>query len=231
MDSSSSDDLEDHLEVKHFYRKRDERYYKHNLARRNIRLKQRESSNYDPFIQMETKPKIVQNYKSLNIDSPIIADLSSTPVTNEESLSVEPVERFVDPGYVYEQQSSESTIFDDSEKEEPYSNVDAHPLWVTSKIHDYTSIRTFDFCQEFMALARRGSLCKLLTDEFLKFIKFSMPFPNQIPTTEAELNMLLNVEILFTKRSVCLRCLNEIYSEEFDCSYCLKKDVNSIAHV
>lgn len=98
-------------------------------------------------------------------------------------------------------------------------------------LHDYTSNSTYDYCQAFTTIARQANLSKTSTNEFLSLIKSGLPTPNYLPPTEEALLLLLGVEDLFTKRSICLSCFHELDVNEKICSLCRSTDKNLIACV
>ncbi|CAF4947787.1 unnamed protein product, partial [Rotaria socialis] len=58
-----------------------------------------------------------------------------------------------------------------------------------------------------------------------------LPIPNNMPTTEQELLLLLGVNELFTKRTICLLCYNEF---SYDSKFCPRRcstDRSSIAYI
>lgn len=98
-------------------------------------------------------------------------------------------------------------------------------------LHNHTSVSALEYCEAFTTIARKANLCKLHTNDFLSLIKSGLPFPNHLPSTEKELLVQLNVNDLFTKRSVCLLCGVYFSYHEKICPNCRSQDKTSIAYV
>ncbi|CAF3738937.1 unnamed protein product [Rotaria socialis] len=96
-------------------------------------------------------------------------------------------------------------------------------------LHDYTIDSTYDYCEAFTIVARHANLSKKSTNDFLSLIKSGLPIPNNMPTTEQELLLLLGVNELFTKRTLCLLCYNEFSYDNKFCPQRCSTDRSSIA--
>lgn len=97
-------------------------------------------------------------------------------------------------------------------------------------LHDYTTYSTFDYCNNFTTLTRQAKLCKSHVNEFLSLIKSGLPEPNNLPSTHQQLFSILNIEELFTKRSICLSCNDELNYPQETCHRC-KNGKTFVAHV
>ena len=97
-------------------------------------------------------------------------------------------------------------------------------------LHDHTIYSTNDYCAMFMDLSRKAKLCKSNVNDFLSFIKSGLPVPNNLPSTEKQLLALLDVEDLFTKRSICLSCYDEINYRQTTCHRC-NTGTTRVAHL
>lgn len=98
-------------------------------------------------------------------------------------------------------------------------------------LHNFTTYLAHDYCELFTELSRKAHLSKAQTNEFITFIKSGLPVPNNFPSNEKQLMALLNVEELFTKRSICLSCHRDIKYGSTNCSNCPDSKKCSIAHV
>ncbi|CAF0963255.1 unnamed protein product [Rotaria magnacalcarata] len=96
-------------------------------------------------------------------------------------------------------------------------------------LHDYTIDSTYDYCEAFTIVARQANSSKKSTNDFLSLIKSGLPIPNNMPTTEQELLLLLGVDELFTKRTICLLYYNDFSYDNKFCPQCCSTDRSSIA--
>lgn len=103
-------------------------------------------------------------------------------------------------------------------------------LTTTTYLHNHTIHPTYEYCETFASLSRRAHLCKSHVNDFLSFIKSGLPVPNNLPSTEKQLLALLNIEDLFTKRSICLSCHVQIDYLQTGCGRC-NAEATTIAHV
>jgi hypothetical protein len=205
---------------------REERYIKHNAARRKLRLDAKElcfhsSSTIEctSFIVQPHNPSITEDDRTLHNDHQL-ADKTKTYL-------IEHIPSVTRKTNDYEMFALSNDICD-GEEETP-SHEDTSP--VKLPLHNYTMNSTSDYCERFTIVARQANLSKRSTNEFLSLIKAGLPIPNNLPSTEEALLLLLGVEDLFTKRSICLLCYGELNVAENICLRCHSTDKKSIAHM
>lgn len=103
--------------------------------------------------------------------------------------------------------------------------------YLHSALHNYSNASTLDYCESVSSFLRMSNISKSHSTLLLKMVKSYLPVPNNVPSTIEELLSLLNVENLFTKRSVCTLCKNTLNYDETQCVICRSSDQTSIAHI
>jgi hypothetical protein len=207
---------------------RKERYNKRNAARRKIRLEEKKMCCFhsptapqykSSIIKQNTEP-IIQNDDTLYADQQLADIVKYYSVICTSPVPVE--ENDYDISIVL------SDVYDETET---IPSDDDYVSPIKLPLHNYTMDSTYDYCEAFTIVARQANLSKTSTNNFLSLIKSGLPTPNQLPSTEEELLLLLGVDNLFIKRSICLLCCEEFDYREKNCSQCRSTDKNSIAYV
>lgn len=222
--------------------RKENRYIKHNIARRKLRRDGKKFNCYDLSTTAPRAPSIVdlndwfilEDYEVLGENLQLGEKTENDPNEHVSSLVYEendPSERA--SLLVYEENDCRISIISSDACDEPERTLSDDEIRVSPKVplHDYTTNSTCDYCEAFTIAARRANLSRSSTNEFLSLIKAGLPTPNHLPSTEEALLLLLGVEDLFTKRSICLLCFRELDVKEQICSRCQSTNQNSIAYV
>ena len=212
-------------------RRQENRYIKHNIARRKLRLDGKKSKCYDISTTTSRMPSIVElNDWFVAEDHEILSENRQFDEVDEE-VDNESSERA--SSLACEENDCGMSLISTGICDEPErtSSNDESSSRPKLSLHDYTTNSTYDYCEAFTIAARRANLSRSCTNEFLSLIKSGLPIPNHLPSTEEALLLLLGVEDLFTKRSICLCCCHDFDVKEQICSRCQSTDKNSIAYV
>ena len=105
--------------------------------------------------------------------------------------------------------SSSSDSSDDQSVERP-----------KTRLHLYTNLSTIDCCEGLSIFLRQANVNKSHSSTLLKLVRSFLPVPNNMPESNEELLSLLNVEDLFTRRSLCLECNQSMNYQDEQCSFC-----------
>lgn len=122
--------------------------------------------------------------------------------------------------------------FDDTDLlEEINSNGDDSITLDPIPLHNYTITSTYDYCEAFTKIVRQANLSRESVNDLLSLLKSGLPVPNNLPCTEEQLLVLLGVDELFTKRSICLVCYKEFNYKNKICPLGCSVDKKSIGYM
>ncbi|CAF4500060.1 unnamed protein product [Didymodactylos carnosus] len=226
--------IEAEIEVKYEQQKRRERYGKRNDSRRRKRLEKQILDYPDVSSPTQHTKKIFERTTTLNGE-----DDHSTFVCDADEYDTDDNNHLIEYRFNEQEEtngietnSMSFHIFDDVEPTEHIqSNNHYSSASLVLPLHDYTNNLTFDYCENFMFLARQANLSKKHTNDLLYFISTGLPVPNNMPSTEKQLLSIPDVQELFTKRCVCLLCYRDFDYEQNICPQCGSLNKNSIAYI
>ncbi|CAF4561077.1 unnamed protein product [Rotaria socialis] len=227
------DSIDFNVQYQFSLHKRKERYKRHNAARRQIRSKEKKSC----IARFPTPKQYKLSLAEVNLK--IILEDEYTCLHDNHQLSNDNNHYFIENTSEELNQGNDyeiSIISNDAHAGTPSTEKaqsDDEDCVSLEKVplHDYTIDSTYDYCEAFTMIARQANLSKKSTNDFLSLIKSGLPIPNNMPTTEQELLLLLGVNELFTKRTICLLCYNEF---SYDSKFCPRRcstDRSSIAYI
>ncbi|CAF1434703.1 unnamed protein product [Rotaria sordida] len=76
-------------------------------------------------------------------------------------------------------------------------------------LHEYTDVSSKSYCTDLLHLLRDGDISKSHSTRLITLIKSILPIPNHLPSTMDDLLSFMNVDNLFSRRSICL--ISDIY--------------------
>ncbi|CAF1544137.1 unnamed protein product, partial [Didymodactylos carnosus] len=80
---------------------------------------------------------------------------------------------------------------------------DNRPSIPQQRLHNYTNILTFDYCEDLLTVLRNAHVSKSQSDHIIKLIKSALPISNNLLNTLKGILSETNINDIFTKRSVC----------------------------
>lgn len=219
--------VEYNIELQYMQQQKIERYKKHNAARRKIRLVEKKCCYSHLLNTTHDKLHAFQSNMMSTIEPDCINLYDNYQIAErrfEELLADNNHEISDKLNNIYDEAISLETMQSNDEDDDciPHINV---PL------HHYTLKSTYEYCKAFTIIARQANLSKKSTYEFLSLIRSGLSCPNNMPSSVEELLLLLDVEELFTKRSICLLCYNEFACNDKFCPRCCATDRYSIAYM
>ena len=225
-----------HFQVALFHSQahREKRYTKHNIARKKLRVRGKKFNCYDLIATTPRTPSIVEvNDRSIAEDHENLCGLCDNDDDCQSIEKREESQNEFPPAFADDANDCRNSTISTDTHDSIHITLSEDEISSPVKVplHDYTSNSTYDYCQAFTIIARQANLSKTSTNELLSLIKSGLPTPNQLPPTEEALLLLLGVEDLFIKRSICLACLHELDLNEKICSLCRSTDKNLIACV
>lgn len=129
--------------------------------------------------------------------------------------------------------TEEPTLIDDSVECSTSENDDEeeNDCLIMAKLHQFTNTSVLTFCEELTSFLRRVNMNKSHSSSLLKLIKSILPVPNHLPSSIEELLTRLDIKDLFTRRSLCVLCKEELGFGQRRCSSCLSSDPKTIAAI
>jgi hypothetical protein len=227
------DPLDLTLGTRYGHQKRRKRYDKRNAARRRKRLERNQLIYPDLIIgRHHQQAGFGQETTTINEDDGDSFNDNCEYSSDNNNHHIVSTSKQQDEENVYDMNNMFLDVYDDSEPiEETQSDDNDSTPPVKLRLHHYTNNLVHDYCETFAVLARQANLSKTHANDFLSFIKSGLPVPNNMPTSEKELLYMLDVEDLFTKRSVCFLCCCDFDYEHKMCPQCNSSDKNSIAYM
>jgi len=98
-------------------------------------------------------------------------------------------------------------------------------------LHDYTAISTAAYSTDLLNLLRGADISKSHSKRLISLIKSGLPIPNHLPSTLDDLLSFMNVENLFSRRSICLICKQSLEYKHRKCLTCESVDEMTIADI
>ncbi|CAF2038029.1 unnamed protein product [Rotaria magnacalcarata] len=207
---------------------------------------QRRINKFDLFLQStiptttERKQAIFHQEKNANSvtnqqDEPVIYYDVHSVLDNNSNIKNQHTDDCVTVSRM-EEDDDHSNNYDlnmevDEESMQSNNADDQNQKLITSSLHNYTNISMLDYCEDLSAFLRKASINKSHSTLLLKMIKSFLPVPNNVPSTIEELLLLLNVENLFTKRSICTLCNENLNYNATQCLLCQSLDKKTIANI
>ncbi|CAF1609123.1 unnamed protein product, partial [Rotaria magnacalcarata] len=98
-------------------------------------------------------------------------------------------------------------------------------------LHEYTNVSTKYYCTDLLNYLRAADICKSHSTRLITLIKSILPTPNHLPATMDDLLLFMNIENLFSRRSICLICKEDLEYKQRKCLNCKCCDEKSIADI
>jgi ribosomal protein L40E len=129
------------------------------------------------------------------------------------------------------------TVLDEDEDGSFYDETNVavaeYPLIITpqTRLHYFTNILTNEYCQTLLRTLRDAKICKFQSNAVIKLLESALSEPNNMLSSLKQLLSAMNVENLFVKKKVCIRCENEVPTEQNFCNQCRMADLTKVASI
>ncbi|CAF1326904.1 unnamed protein product, partial [Rotaria magnacalcarata] len=229
------DPLDFQLTKQYNEEKKKERYSSHNAARRKSRLEAKRQCYSQSITTTQDIAFVNKQHVDSIIDNAYLENHHHEHVNDHDNYFIqfdtnELIEFDEDDDYNI--RSVLNYAYDDTDPvEETHSDAEDSVTLDIVPLHNYTITSTYDYCEAFTAIARQANLSRQSTNDFLSLLKSGLPVPNNLPSTEEQLLLLLGVDELFTKRSICLLCFKEFNYMNKICSRGCSTDKKSIGYI
>ncbi|CAM4892675.1 unnamed protein product [Rotaria socialis] len=98
-------------------------------------------------------------------------------------------------------------------------------------LHEYTNVSTKYYCTDLLNYLRAADISKSHSTHLITLIKSILPTPNHLPATMDDLLLFMNIDNLFSRRSICLICKGNLEYKQRKCLNCKCCDEKSIADI
>ncbi|CAF3502155.1 unnamed protein product [Rotaria socialis] len=98
-------------------------------------------------------------------------------------------------------------------------------------LHEYTNVSTIYYCTDLLNYLRAADISKSHSTHLITLIKSILPTPNHLPATMDDLLLFMNIDNLFSRRSICLICKGDLEYKQRKCLNCKCCDEKSIADI
>ncbi len=98
-------------------------------------------------------------------------------------------------------------------------------------LHDYTAISTAAYSTDLLNLLRGADISNSHSTHLISLIKSSLPIPIHLPSTMDDLLSFMDVDNLFSRRSICLICKQSPEYKQSKCLTCESADEKTIADI
>ncbi|CAF4046241.1 unnamed protein product, partial [Rotaria magnacalcarata] len=98
-------------------------------------------------------------------------------------------------------------------------------------LHEYTNVSTKYYCTDLLNYLRAADISKSHSTHLTTLIKSILPTPNHLPATMDDLLLFMNIDNLFSRRSICLICKGDLEYKQRKCLNCKCCDEKSIADI
>ncbi|CAF4598965.1 unnamed protein product, partial [Rotaria magnacalcarata] len=96
---------------------------------------------------------------------------------------------------------------------------------------EYTNVSTKYYCTDLLNYLRAADISKSHSTHLTTLIKSILPTPNHLPATMDDLLLFMNIDNLFSRRSICLICKGDLEYKQRKCLNCKCCDEKSIADI
>ncbi|CAF2038300.1 unnamed protein product [Rotaria magnacalcarata] len=98
-------------------------------------------------------------------------------------------------------------------------------------LQEYTKISTKYYCTDLLNYLRAADISKSHSTCLIALIKSILPTPNHLPATMNDLLLFMNIDNLFSRRSICLICKGDLEYKQRKCLNCKCYDEKSIVDI